>query len=320
MMKTRLATPAKLVDINGIPGLDTLERGNGHLRVGALVRHADVAASDLTFGAVALGRAVDLRSAGAQPRHALRLGRALRPRGRLELGAARHRRRRRSPAAPTASGSIPITEFIVDFFSERARRRRDGHRGAHPGPVRPRRVARTRSSSARSATTPPSPSPRTSSWRPTAPSRRAGLALTAVNPVNTKVTAAEEMLVGQQPTIEAVRRRGRARRAGRGAARRRARLGRVEAQRRPRVHPPGARAQLLSEAQAGSRTEPEPSNKEAERGSHRHDQRHRPHARRRAAHAPRRLHPHAGRAHRHAHRLRHHQLRRVHGAASTARR
>ena len=30
----------------------------------------------------------------------------------------------------------------------------------------------------------------------------AGLALTAVNPVNTKVTAAEEMLVGQQPTTE----------------------------------------------------------------------------------------------------------------------
>ncbi len=32
---------------------------------------------------------------------------------------------------------------------------------------------------------------------------RAGLALTAVNPVNTKVAAAEEMLVGQAPTAEA---------------------------------------------------------------------------------------------------------------------
>ena len=53
MMKTRLANPAALVDINRIPGLDVLERSNGHLRVGALVRHADVAASDLTFGAVA---------------------------------------------------------------------------------------------------------------------------------------------------------------------------------------------------------------------------------------------------------------------------
>jgi aerobic carbon-monoxide dehydrogenase medium subunit len=53
MMKIRLASPAKLVDINNIAGLDTIERSNGYLRVGALARHAQVAASDLTFGAVA---------------------------------------------------------------------------------------------------------------------------------------------------------------------------------------------------------------------------------------------------------------------------
>jgi carbon-monoxide dehydrogenase medium subunit len=53
MMKTRLAVPAKLVDINRIPGLDVLERSNGTLRVGALTRHADIARSDLTFGAIA---------------------------------------------------------------------------------------------------------------------------------------------------------------------------------------------------------------------------------------------------------------------------
>ena len=53
MMKIRLATPAKLVDINRIGGLDHLQRDDGHLRVGALVRHAQLAASDVTFGAVA---------------------------------------------------------------------------------------------------------------------------------------------------------------------------------------------------------------------------------------------------------------------------
>ena len=53
MMKTRLATPSKLVDINRISGLDVLERDNGTLRVGALVRHAALARSDLTFGTVA---------------------------------------------------------------------------------------------------------------------------------------------------------------------------------------------------------------------------------------------------------------------------
>jgi carbon-monoxide dehydrogenase medium subunit len=53
MMKIRLAFPSKLVDINRIGGLDTIERTDGHLRVGALARHADVVASDLTFGAIA---------------------------------------------------------------------------------------------------------------------------------------------------------------------------------------------------------------------------------------------------------------------------
>jgi aerobic carbon-monoxide dehydrogenase medium subunit len=53
MMKLRLANPSKLIDINRISGLDQIERDNGHLRVGALVRHADVGVSDQTFGAVA---------------------------------------------------------------------------------------------------------------------------------------------------------------------------------------------------------------------------------------------------------------------------
>ena len=53
MMKLRLAVPEKLVDINRIAGLAAIERRNGHLHVGALVRHAAVAASADAFGAVA---------------------------------------------------------------------------------------------------------------------------------------------------------------------------------------------------------------------------------------------------------------------------
>ena len=53
MMKLRFAEPAMLIDINGIDGLDSIERHNGHLHVGALVRHADIAASDAVSGAVA---------------------------------------------------------------------------------------------------------------------------------------------------------------------------------------------------------------------------------------------------------------------------
>ena len=53
MMKLRFAVPSKLVDLNRIPGLDVIERRNGHLHVGALVRHADVGASSDAFGAIA---------------------------------------------------------------------------------------------------------------------------------------------------------------------------------------------------------------------------------------------------------------------------
>jgi len=47
LMKMRLARPAALVDINGIPGLNTIERVNGELRFGALVRHADMEDSEI---------------------------------------------------------------------------------------------------------------------------------------------------------------------------------------------------------------------------------------------------------------------------------
>jgi carbon-monoxide dehydrogenase medium subunit len=47
MMKLRFARPPTLVDINRIPGLDGLQRTNGHLSIGALVRHNDVVKSEL---------------------------------------------------------------------------------------------------------------------------------------------------------------------------------------------------------------------------------------------------------------------------------
>lgn len=47
MMKLRLATPTKLVDINRVPGLTGIDVSDGHLVVGALTRHNDVVNSDL---------------------------------------------------------------------------------------------------------------------------------------------------------------------------------------------------------------------------------------------------------------------------------
>jgi len=47
LMKMRLARPAALVDINGIPGLNTIQRRDGELRFGALSRHADLENSEI---------------------------------------------------------------------------------------------------------------------------------------------------------------------------------------------------------------------------------------------------------------------------------
>lgn len=50
LMKFRFAGPAVLVDINRIPGLDTIAEGDGGLRIGALVRHKDAERAELLRG------------------------------------------------------------------------------------------------------------------------------------------------------------------------------------------------------------------------------------------------------------------------------
>ena len=47
LMKLRLASPPVLVDINRIPGLDSIREEQQQLRIGALVRHADFERSSL---------------------------------------------------------------------------------------------------------------------------------------------------------------------------------------------------------------------------------------------------------------------------------
>jgi carbon-monoxide dehydrogenase medium subunit len=47
LMKLRLATPAYLIDINRIPGLEYLQERSGFLRIGALTREADLERSEL---------------------------------------------------------------------------------------------------------------------------------------------------------------------------------------------------------------------------------------------------------------------------------
>jgi carbon-monoxide dehydrogenase medium subunit len=47
LLKFRFASPAHLVDVNRVPGLDGIKEEGGFLRIGALVRHNQIVASDL---------------------------------------------------------------------------------------------------------------------------------------------------------------------------------------------------------------------------------------------------------------------------------
>jgi carbon-monoxide dehydrogenase medium subunit len=119
MMKLRLASPAHLVDINRISELSYIRRENGHLAIGALARHADVVASPLVPDASKI-------MADAAPWIADPL---VRNRGTL-CGSVAHCDPEgdwnsvmlavgASVIAVSEGGerSIPISEFIVDFFT-----------------------------------------------------------------------------------------------------------------------------------------------------------------------------------------------------------
>jgi aerobic carbon-monoxide dehydrogenase medium subunit len=200
MMKLRLASPAKLVDLNRIGGLDTLTRDNGHLRVGALVRHADLVRSALTFGAIA----------SAAPWISDPL---VRNRGTL-CGSVAHCDPEGDwnsvllatgadvvARGPRGERTIAITESIDDLFTSTLAA--DEMITEVRIPVPAGRAGGSYQKLER----------KVGDYATVAVAAhlelgddgtiaRAGLALTAVVPVNTKITDAEAMLIGQRPSDE----------------------------------------------------------------------------------------------------------------------
>jgi len=197
MMKMRLASPAKLVDINRVPGLDTLERVNGHLRVGAVVRHADIVRSDLPFGVIAsaapwisdplvrnlgtlCGSVAHCDPEGDWNSVLLATGADVVARG------------------PKGERTIPITEFIADVFTNALAV--DEMVTEVRIPVPAGRAGGSYQKLERKigdyATVAVAAHLELADDGTIA---KAGLALTAVVPVNTKVATAEAMLVGQHP-------------------------------------------------------------------------------------------------------------------------
>lgn len=116
LMKLRLYSPAVVVDIGRIPGLDSIEESNGDIEIGALVRHAATAASNLVkLHATALATGASL-TGDVQVRNQGTTCGALahadvaadQPAGALACGA--------TMIARSSSGSreIPAAEFFVD--------------------------------------------------------------------------------------------------------------------------------------------------------------------------------------------------------------
>ncbi|HZD18076.1 MAG TPA: xanthine dehydrogenase family protein subunit M, partial [Actinomycetota bacterium] len=119
VMKLRFAAPANLVDINRIPGLDAIEDDGGGLRIGALVRHNQMAASEVVDArfpllASAAPQIADplvrnLGSVGGSLAHADPAG----DWGSVMLAASA------SVVLRSSRGEreLPVREFLVDIFT-----------------------------------------------------------------------------------------------------------------------------------------------------------------------------------------------------------
>jgi carbon-monoxide dehydrogenase medium subunit len=203
MMKLRQAAPAALVDINGIAGLGAIEESNGHLRIGALVRHADLVRSDViartnsTMASAAPWIADPLvRNRGTLCGSVAHCD----PEGdwnsvMLALGA--------EVVARSASGErvIPIEEFVVDFFTNslstgemvtEVRVPKDVARSGGTYIKLERKIGDYATAAVASFLV----------LDDTGTITRAGLALTGVNSRNTKAVEAEHLLVGELPSDE----------------------------------------------------------------------------------------------------------------------
>jgi len=122
MMKLRLAAPAHLVDINGVGGLSDITV-NGHLHIGALVRHADIVDNDIVSAASPLVAATAKWVADPLVRNRGTVCGSIAhcdPEGdwnsvMLAVGAEVVAR------GPDGERTIPIGEFVVDFFTNSLR-------------------------------------------------------------------------------------------------------------------------------------------------------------------------------------------------------
>jgi carbon-monoxide dehydrogenase medium subunit len=114
-MKMRLAQPAAIVDLSAIPGLAAIAVGGGSVTIGAMTRHADVAASPEVAAAIPALAALAGGIGDPQVRHRGTIGGSLAnadpaadyPAGVLGLGAT----------IVTDRREIPADQFFTGLFA-----------------------------------------------------------------------------------------------------------------------------------------------------------------------------------------------------------
>ncbi|GIU93519.1 MAG: carbon monoxide dehydrogenase [Acidimicrobiia bacterium] len=203
MMKLRLAAPAHLVDINRLPGLGSITDTNGEISIGALVRHADVATDPTVAAHAPLLAAAAPWIADPLVRNRGTLCGSVAhcdPEGdwnslMLAVGA--------TVVATSREGTrtIPIADFVVDFFTNALR---PGEmvtevRVPKAGPRTGGAYLKLERKIGDYATVGVATHLRLDESGRIA---QAGIALTSVAPKNLKVTEAEELLVGNEPSDE----------------------------------------------------------------------------------------------------------------------
>ena len=118
MMKLRFAAPAHLVDINRIEGLDAIEEADGELHIGALVRHNQLAGSELIGSKYPMIAAAAPQIADPLVRNLGTIGGSLThcdPSG--DLGAVMLAANARVVLkSKDGEREVPVTEFLADTF------------------------------------------------------------------------------------------------------------------------------------------------------------------------------------------------------------
>ncbi len=203
MMKLRFAAPSHLVDINRIEGLDAIEEVGDELHIGALVRHNQLAGSELINSKYPMIAAAAPQIADPLVRNLGTIGGSLThcdPSGDLGAVMLAAPSARVTLQSTTGTRDVAITDFLADTFQSaiepnellttiRVTSPTGGYGGTYLklerkiGDYATVAVATRLSMSDGSIGT-------------------AGIGLTSVGLTNIKATAAEEALAGQAPSQE----------------------------------------------------------------------------------------------------------------------